>query len=338
MLARHAFLWSSLIALIVCQPMSAQSGFARGELAVSTSHPGTGNPGNGVVYVFNPAGTLQGGVAGSFAGNPRVVAFNPSLKLYVGTQTLVAAVTEIYDSRLALPQQLPIKGVAFAFNAAGEFFVAPLEGERIDKYSSSGGLLQSFSLPNRYPTALALSGDGCSLFYFDNGGFGRLARFDVCTSTPGVDVVASAPGLDGAPRSLRLLPDGTLLLNAGDGTTGGRAVRYAPDGSVLRTYEIPGLTDTWMAIALTADGTEMWAALSGGFDGPGGRLYRVNVASGAVVAGPFMVPGTLPITSMAVAGEYQAAVGVAPPIPTLSVIAGAVVIALMMVIALRQLG
>lgn len=321
-------------------PISAMSSFTAGDVVVATTNAELGGPGNAMVWVFNADGTLQGAIAGSFSGNPRAVAFDPRQRLYLATTKLTSGpVTEIYESRLAPAEQRPISSIGFAFDPDGSFFVSPFNGQRIDKYSSAGVLLRSYAIPYRYPRALALAADRCTLYFVDEGSVGRLGQHDVCSDRAGADVVSSPPGLDGAPRSLRLLPDGSLLINAGDGMTSGGAFRYAADGRLLRKYVIPDFEGVWLAIALTANAREMWAVLTGDVDGMGDRLYRLDLASGAVVAGPFfLLPGGYRASSLAVAGEYQAASAAVTAVPTLSSLVCAAMITILASIALRRLG
>lgn len=337
--ARRALRCTILSVLLVSVPITAMASFSPGEVVVATTNAQLGHPGNAMAWVFNGDGTLQGGIAGSFSGNPHAVAFDPRQRLYLATSKLTSGpVTEIYESRLGEALQRPIASIGYAFNPDGSFFVAS-GAQRIDKYSSSGVLLRSYSIPHRFPRALALAADRCTLYFFDEGGGGSIGQHDVCADVAGPDVVSSPPGIDGAPRSLRLLPDGSLLINAGDWMTSGRAVRYSPGGQLLRTYVVPGFDGVWLAIALTVNGREVWAGLSGDVDGMGDRLYRLDLASGAVLAGPFLLQqGGYRASSLAVAGEYQAAVAAATAIPTLSSVACAAVIAILASVALRQLG
>lgn len=317
----------------------ARADFVVGDVVVANEVSPQASSYRGGAFIFNADGTLQGGVAGTFDGNPFSLAFDPSRRLYVATSSSPsdALRTEVYTSALGVAQHLPIGALGYAFESTGAFYVAR-SGQRVEKYTSAGVLLRSFSLPGRFPTALVLAPDQCTLYYIDNGGVPRLARHDVCSDVSLPDVVAELPPLNGARRSLRLLRDGSLLVNSGDAQPSvGGAVRFGADGTLLRKYVIPGLNEVWLAIALTPSGDEMWAAVSTELTRPGARLYRLNLASGEVVAGPFEVPDSKRVASIAVAGEHQAALAVTPPIPTLSLAGAVVLVSLLAIVAFRVL-
>src|SRR5205823_4836950 len=122
---------------------------------------------------------------------------------------------------------------------------------------------------------LALATDQCTLFYSCEGG--RIQRWDVCARRQLPDF-ASLPG-SGLAFAIRLLPpgDGSGGLLVADNAD---VKRLDGRGAVVQTYDVAG-QPYWFALALDPDGTSFW---SGGSNG--GSLYRFDLATGAVLAGP----------------------------------------------------
>jgi hypothetical protein len=146
-------------------------------------------------------------------------------------------------------------------------------------------------------TAMDVGSDGCTLVYATPAA--GLKRLDWCTN-------ARLP--DFAPRvtatAVRALRDGTVLAATG----GSRIVRLSEGGSVVASYKAPG-EKYWSAFDVAPDGSSLWA---GTLDD---KLYRFDLATGAVLQGPIAVPQQ--IRAMAVQGAPQGSVprGSGPPPP-----------------------
>jgi hypothetical protein len=236
--------------------------------------------------------------------------------------------TGIYDSPSSTTSTIPVGGLALALDAAGNLFVAPMSGGTLIEYATSGGT-QSFPI-GRTAESIAVGSDECTIYYTYESldGSGRIGRYNVCLNTAAPDLpiaLAFFNTFSGQQRSVRLLPDQSLLV--AEQTS---ARRIDGSGTVLSTYAIPGTgSQQWLALALDPTGMQFWVVV-------GSSLYRVDVASGSVVGGPFTVPTTGIPTSMAVAGEWRPGSSAAS-IPTLefTFLAG-LAVALAVVAALRM--
>jgi hypothetical protein len=153
--------------------------------------------------------------------------------------------------------------------------------------------------------ALDLAADQCTLFYTSGA---QLRRFDLCTALPLASFGTPGPGA--AHGMLRLLQDGGLLhSHAG----GGGIVRRSSAGDVVQTY--PGWS---FALALDPDRQSFWAVATAS---PTPAISKIDLASGAVVRGPFsLAPHLASVFAITVVGEPRAAFAAAEPaaIPTLT--------------------
>ncbi len=146
-------------------------------------------------------------------------------------------------------------------------------------------------------TAMDVGSDGCTVVYATPAA--GLKRLDWCTSARLPDFAARV-----AATAVRALPDGTVLA----ATAGSQIVRLSEGGSVVASYEAPG-EKYWSAFDLTPDGSSFWA---GTLDD---KLYRFDLATGAVLQGPIAV--SQQIRAVAVQGAPRGNVprGSGPPPP-----------------------
>ena len=95
-------------------------------------------------------------------------------------------------------------------------------------------------------------------------------------------------------RTLRLRPDGSLLVAGGPFNNGGPGVVHlSPAGDVLRGYS--GVASL---VALDVDGTSFWSA--------GNKtLYKIDITTGQILIGPINVG--LDINGIGVVGEPRVA-------------------------------
>ncbi len=188
---------------------------------------------------------------------------------------------------------------AVALDSGGGGFLATAHarlnqifGFKEDPTKASGSSLSSFFVVASQINDLETASDGCTLLVATKtlGVF----RFDACTFRVLPQLV---PKLD--VSRVRLLPDATALLVL----TGQASIRRIDgNGTTVKEYAVPGVAGGWVAVDLTPDGQSFWAATASG------ALYRIDLATGAVVQGPLQVSDTA--TDLVVA---NAPLGAAPP-------------------------
>lgn len=305
--------------LLISRPAGAA--FSSGDVAVATA-PAEAigpDPFGGEVIVLGSDGSIKGSpIRPSLQFNPSGVGFDLSRRLLVSRRSLPAndpLETDVHESLLSRVGILPFGGVAFAFDATGNGYVADEFGQVI-KFAPSGTQIRSFTLAHQGVNAIDLAADQCTMFYAYEPpeNVPGIGRHDVCLDVALSNVPVTLPpsSLLLPELALRILPDGTILVTAGN-----RAFRVDAAGSILRQYSIPGVSRQWVALALDTTGTQFWVGL---FFQPTGPLYRIDLNSGAVADGPFNFPQFGDIRSIAVAGEWRAATAPADSIPTLSTI------------------
>lgn len=134
------------------------------------------------------------------------------------------------DGTLIAIASLPAKPTALAPDAKGNFYVATTDA--IVKVDANGKLLDRIELPehSRAVADMDLAADQCTLYVTHLDGI-RAERVDVCRH-----LFLSEVPLSAGVESLRVLPDGTLLVTR-LGTTIERL--DATTGATLHTYEFP---------------------------------------------------------------------------------------------------
>jgi hypothetical protein len=153
------------------------------------------------------------------------------------------------------------------------------------KFDRRGVPLETFVLPTgpRGTDWIELGGDQCTLYYTSEDTVVR--RYNVCTRTvlPDFAVGLTPP----VCYALRLRPNRELMVACQDAVH-----RLSPQGANLQTYTRQSLGETnvqgLFAINLDPDGTSFWTA---GL--VSGQIYRVDIASGAVLASFSSGPGTV---------------------------------------------
>jgi hypothetical protein len=157
--------------------------------------------------------------------------------------------------------------------------------------------------PVRDITSIDLAGDRCTLAYAVPGEV--VHRYDICARRPLEDVAT------GPASVVHFLPQGSLLVVEGApsavptcslcDTPSFRLARYDREGRLVSTADRLG---EWIrAIALDPDGSTAWIVTASPSGCGAGSLMAINVATGALIAGPWPVGGT----GVAVAGEWRAA-------------------------------
>jgi hypothetical protein len=155
------------------------------------------------------------------------------------------------------------------------------------KFSPSGVPLDSFVLPTgpRGTDWIDLASDQCTLYYTSEDTTVR--RYNLCTRTPLPALITTLT----APfcYALRLRPNRELMVACQDAVH-----RVSAQGVNLQTYTRQSIGETnavgLFAMNLDPDGTSFWTA-----GGISGNVYRVDIASGAVLttfnSGPGGVSG-----------------------------------------------
>jgi hypothetical protein len=182
---------------------------------------------------------------------------------------------------------------------AGNVYVgqAGFDGAQTDaqvpvlKFNRSGVLLDSFVVPTgeRGTDWIDLADDQCTLYYTSEDTTVR--RYDLCTRTALPPLLTVIPLASDEPcYALRLRPNRELMLACAQGVR-----RIGPQGLELQTYTRQSIGETEAVVGLFAlnldpDGTSFWTA-----GGVSGNVYRVDIASGAVLtsfnSGPTGVSG-----------------------------------------------
>ncbi|MEO6065794.1 MAG: hypothetical protein ABIP49_08470 [Lysobacterales bacterium] len=155
------------------------------------------------------------------------------------------------------------------------------------KFNSSGVLLDSFVLPTgpRGTDWIDLAADQCMLFYTSEDTTVR--RYNLCTRSPLPPLITTLT----APScyALRQRPNREVMVACQEAVH-----RVSPQGVNVQTYTRQSIGETnaqgLFALNLDPDGTSFWTA-----GGLSGNVYRVDIASGAVLttfnSGPGGVAG-----------------------------------------------
>lgn len=348
MRAVYRFAYPLILSMIAAasSSMPIHAAFARGDVAVM-SEADAGSIEQGVVKVFDRDGMLRGSILASSRNfNPSGVAFDNALLLLVGDHDASPApsATNVYGAvNQSLLMRLPIDATSYAFDRDGLIYVVPVSGERLSKHSNSGTRLATYSLPGRFPQAIDLGADQCTLFYTyeELDGTGRIGRYDACRAIALVDLPIALPPVQyHTRRGLRILHDGTLLVVVGDGSPSAPngAWRISSGGAVLQTYAVTVSDRPWLGLALDPTGTAFWTVIQRGGTSEtlNPRLLRVSIANGAVLADHQFI-SNYDVEAVTVAGEYRAALTAAPAIPAVSGPVYAALAVMLATIAIRRL-
>ncbi len=155
------------------------------------------------------------------------------------------------------------------------------------KFNPSGVLIDSFVVPTgpRGTDWIDLAGDQCTLYYTSEDTSVR--RYNLCTRSALPPLTTTLTGL--YCYALRLRPNRELMVACQESVH-----RLSPQGANLQTYTRQSIGETdaqgLFALNLDPDGTSFWTA-----GGLSGNVYRVDIASGAVLktfnSGPGGVSG-----------------------------------------------
>lgn len=235
---------------------TATAAFVTGDIFASVN--------NGLVTVYNPAGTLIQTLNTTLGGFTTGSAADPSGNFYV-TDFSVSQVSKFnnsgvlqgtYGSGYSTPEDI-------LFDGAGNGFVGNLNGGAgIREFNSAGTLQRVFSTPR---TDWFDFNSTETIAYFTDES-GAIHRWNLTTNSAMTDFAAT-----GGNFALRLLSNGNLLV-----ANSVNVHEFNSAGSIIQTYTISGASSLF-ALNLDPDGTSFWTG-----DINTGNLYKINITTGAL--------------------------------------------------------
>jgi WD40 repeat protein len=179
-------------------------------------------------------------------------------------------------------------------NTTGIAYVGQADGTGdIRAYNiATGAFIASFS-PTVAPRGtdwVDLSADQKTIYYTSEGG--TIRRFDVSTNTQLPDFNA-VPLAGNSMFALRILADGGVIVAHTD-----NVVRFNSSGVVIQTYTFAH-SGTLFALNLDPDGTSFWTGDLGGDN----KVFRINLATGAVITSFATNPSNGQLAGLAIFGE-----------------------------------
>jgi WD40 repeat protein len=277
------------------------SAFAIGDVFAST--------GNGTVTVFDPVtGAIKqvlntglneffttGGMFDA-AGNFYVTTFNGNhIAKWDNNGNLISATFMTGCNASCESMTRSTGGIAYVGHADGT-------GDIRAYNIATGAFIQSFS-PTTSPRGtdwVDLAADQKTIFYTSEGGLIR--RFDVSTNTQLPNFNAVDAG--GNMFALRVLADGGVIVAH---TT--NVLRYDASGVLVQTYNFAH-SGTLFALNLDPDGQTFWTGDLGGDN----RVFRINLATGAVVNSFATNPSNGQLAGLAIYGEITQGGGGGPTV------------------------
>jgi len=180
----------------------------------------------------------------------------------------------------------------------------------IQRYSiATGANTGSFS-PTTSPRGtdwVDLAADQKTIFYSSESPVIR--RFDVSTNTQLPDFTGNYGGISYA---LRILSDGGVLIaHTGD------VLRFDNTGALIQTYSFAH-SGTLFALNLDPDGTSFWTGDIGGDN----NVFRIDIATGAVINSFPTNPSNGQLAGLAIFGEITQGGGGGTPEPSSFVLMG----------------
>lgn len=157
------------------------------------------------------------------------------------------------------------------FDALGNFLGVRANGTRVD--------------------FMDLQPDQSTMLYTQEGS--SILRWDVVND---VALTPFASSLGGNAYALRIRPNGDVLV-----ANGANILRLNSAGAIIQTYDVAG-ENSWFAINLAPDGTSFWSA-----DFGTANVYRIDIATGAVISTFNTGTGSSTVFGLAVKGEITVA-------------------------------
>ncbi len=270
-----------IVLSIITISFDASAQFATGDVFVAVA--------NGQVQWRQPNGTLVMTMNTGLGGFTTGMALDTANSLYVTNFSnnsisrfdKFGALIGTIGSGYSTPESI-------VFDNASNFYAGNL-GNGIRKYDG-GGTFIGTSYSGRVDF-MDLQADQCTMLYTTEGT--SIFRHNICTNTP---LSNFADGLGGNAYALRILTNGDVLLG-----NGVNIKRLNSAGTVVQTYDVAG-EDNWFALNLDPDGVTFWSA-----DFGTSNVYRINIATGAVVSSFNTGTGSGTVFGLAVAGEITVA-------------------------------
>jgi hypothetical protein len=181
------------------------------------------------------------------------------------------------------------------FDKVGNLWVGDAATNVIRKFSSTGTLLQSFSVAteDRGTDWLDLAADQCTMLYTSEGP--SILSFNVCGTSK--QNAAFESGLSAPCYANRIRPNGEVLVACSS-----NAYRLSSSGAILRTYTGIGAGHLF-SLNLDPDNTTFWTG-----DFGNGVIYHVDIATGTVIGTPFSSQALSGLFGVAVVGEINVAI------------------------------
>ncbi len=259
--------------------------------------------GGGIIKHFNSNGTLLDTLnTGAGSTEDTGMAFDASHNLYA----TVFQANNVYkfDNQGNLlgsfGRGYNLHPESLVFDQSGNVYVGQADGTgQVLKFSSDGALLGSFSPSpeNRGTDWIDLASDQCTLHYTSEGN--SIEQFNVCRNAA---LPAFATGLNGPCYAHRIRPNSEELVACTR-----QAYRLNSSGGVIQTYIIPGASFLF-ALNLDPDNKSFWTA-----DYTSGNVFRIDIATGALITQFNAGIVSSSIAGLAVAGEITAATAAPPP-------------------------
>jgi hypothetical protein len=191
---------------------------------------------------------------------------------------------------------------SIVFDASGNMYVGQADGQaQVLKFGPAGNLLGTYS-PQREDRGtdwIDLSADQCTLHYTSESI--SIKAFNVCTN---VQLSDFATGLSGPCYAHRIRPNSEELVACTS-----LVYRLNSSGNVIQTYTLSG-TSLLFALNLDPDNKTFWTA-----DFSNGTVFRIDIATGAVVTQFNAGIISESLGGLAIVGEITAAT-TAPPFTT----------------------
>ncbi len=209
---------------------------------------------------------------------------------------------------------------SIAFDSQGSFFVGHAGGGKsLEKWTralkQNSPVYLPYQLTNSWTPQVENSGvdwidissDGKTIYYTSVGR--KIFTFTTLDAQgAGVQGLFADLGQPGLPNyalfALRLLPNGDVLV-----ADKKNIKRVASGGSIVKTYDVSG-QDDWESLSLDPNGMSFWAG-----DATTHQFYRLNIATGAVEAGPYTTGPNASLGGICVEGGFSAAQINAFPVP-----------------------
>jgi hypothetical protein len=192
-------------------------------------------------------------------------------------------------------------------DAGGFIYTGEVGGQsRLRKWDFAGVQLAAYAPApqSRGVDWIDLDAGQCTMYYTSEGS--SIKRFDVCGNRQLPDFATNLPGQ--MCFALRLRVNGEIIVACND-----RALRLDPAGAVIQQYpasNYPGAR-AFFAANLDPDGTSFWTG-----DLFSGNIYKIDIATGALLVN-FTAPPVMSVMGgLAVYGEYLQGQSTFTPTPT----------------------